>query len=99
MRLPWKREGETGGERGCLSEAGREIAHQEGFSTKRRAPSLRNNGTNIGKRKKIMRVSRAGIFNLLCFADLQKYPTRDASSFVANPHHLARRLLAAVALP
>lgn len=46
-----------------------------------------------------MQVSRAGIFNLFCFADLQKYPTRDASSFVANHHHLARCLLASVALP
>lgn len=49
--------------------------------------------------KQLMLVSRAGIFNLFCFADLQKYPTRDASSFVANPHHLARRFLASVTLP
>jgi len=99
MRLPRRREAETGGKRGCLSKAGRETACQQGFSAKRRAPSLRNNRTNIGRRKKIMQVSKAGIFNLLCFADLQKYPTRDASSFVANRHHLARRLLASVALP
>lgn len=54
---------------------------------------------NIVRKKKIMLVSRAGIFNLFCFADLQKYPTRDVSSFVANPHHLARHFLASVTLP
>lgn len=84
MKLLQRKEGETRGKQGCLSKAGRETAHQQGFSAKRRALSLRNKGTNLGRRKKITQVHRAGILNLFCFADLQKYPTRDVSSFVAN---------------
>lgn len=97
MKLLQRKEGEARGKQGCLSKAGRETAHQQGFSAKRRALSLRHNGTNLGRRKKIMQVHRACL-NLFCSANLQKYPTRDVSSFVANGHHLARCLLASVSL-